>query len=176
MQPDTAFPCSADRHARILILGSMPGRASLAAGEYYAHPANAFWPIMEALFGIARTLPHATRLCLLRQRHIALWDVAHQCIRPGSMDHAIRMDSVVPNDFAALFATLPKLGAIYFNGRKAEQLYRRLVWPKLAANWQALPRHTLPSTSPAHARMRFAEKLAAWRIITQPLERQPIKP
>ncbi len=168
---ETGFACCADHSARILILGSMPGRASLAAHEYYAHPANTFWPIMEQLFGIARTLPYTLRLQQLKQRHIALWDVAHQCTRPGSMDQHIRMDSVVANDFATLFATHPAIRAIFFNGRKAEEMYRRLVLPGLPADWQALPRHTLPSTSPAHARMNFTGKLQAWRKILPPLEK-----
>ncbi len=168
---DTGFACCADRSARILILGSMPGQASLAAHEYYAHPANAFWPIMEQLFDIAAALPYAQRLQRLKQQHIALWDVAHQCIRPGSMDHHIRLDSVVANDFATLFATHPHIRAIFFNGRKAEELYRRLVLPNLPDAYRALPRQTLPSTSPAHARMNFAQKLQVWKKIRLPLEK-----
>lgn len=171
MRADTAFPCSADAQARVLILGSMPSQTSLRAREYYAHPANAFWPIMQSLFGIPRSLPHQQRLARLRAQRIALWDVVHQCIRPGSMDHDIQSDSVVTNDFAALYARLPCLTAICFNGRKAEQLYRRLVLPNLPLAWQRLPRHVLPSTSPANARMRFADKLQAWRLLCQLLSR-----
>jgi hypoxanthine-DNA glycosylase len=168
--PDTGFPCSADADARLLILGSMPGQKSLAEQQYYAHPRNAFWPIIGALLDIDPALPYRQRLELLRSRRVALWDVAHQCVRPGSMDHAIEPDSVVANDFAAFFAAHPAIRAICFNGRKAQELYRRLVQPHLPEPYNAIAQHLLPSTSPANAGMTQARKLAAWQIILAPLE------
>lgn len=168
--PDTGFPFAGNRDARILILGSMPGRKSLAENRYYAHPQNAFWPIMADLFGFDAGLDYEARLAQLCTHHVALWDVAHQCIRPGSMDHAIEIESVIANDFISLFNAHPHICAIFFNGRKAEEMYRKLVLARLPDAFQQMPLHTLPSTSPAHASITRAEKLSAWKIITEPLE------
>ncbi len=162
---DTGFHHVADQHATILILGSMPGKKSLAADQYYAHPQNAFWPIMAELFDFGTDADYETRLAQLRAKHVALWDVAHQCIRPGSLDSAIDMRSVVANDFASFFKTHPHIQALFFNGRKAEALYRRLAWPTLPEPYQRIAQHPLPSTSPANAGMTRAQKLAAWGII-----------
>jgi hypoxanthine-DNA glycosylase len=168
--PDTAFPYSADHDAKVLILGSMPSRKSLAARQYYAHQQNAFWPIMGELFGFSANFGYEQRLERLRENRIALWDVAHQCMRPGSMDHAIDMQSVIANDFGTFFKTHPQIRAIFFNGRKAEELYRRLVQPKLPLAFQQMERHLLPSTSPANARLSRMQKLEAWKIIKDTLE------
>jgi len=146
----------------VLILGSMPGVESLKAQQYYAHPRNAFWPIMGRLFGFDPVLPYPERLERLKENRIALWDVAHQCIRPGSLDSSIRHDTVVPNDFASLFEAHPHIRAVFFNGRKAAELYAKMVLPDLAEPWRSLPRHRLPSTSPAHAAQNFEQKLATW--------------
>jgi len=125
--PDTGFPYIAEPDARLLILGSMPGRKSLAQQQYYAHAQNSFWPMMGALFDFSAELVYAQRLAVLREHRIALWDVAYQCERPGSLDQAIAMDTVVANDFTAFFAQHQHIHTIFFNGRKAEQLYQRLV-------------------------------------------------
>jgi len=162
---DTGFPYAADATAQILILGSMPGRKSLDAAQYYAHPQNAFWPIMAALFGFDAGLNYQERLAKLCANHVALWDVAHRCVRPGSLDSAIETKSVVANDFISFFNQHPDLRAIFFNGRKAEELYRKLVWPALPISYQHIRQHLLPSTSPAHARMNHVQKLDAWRMI-----------
>ena len=167
---DTGFPYSADSDARVLILGSMPSRKSLAASQYYAHPQNSFWPIMGELLDFDSKVPYEVRLARLRAAGIALWDVAHQCVRPGSMDHAIDTESVVANDFAGLFHSHPDIRAIFFNGKKAEELYRRLVLPGLADRFRQIERHLLPSTSPAHAGLSRAEKCEAWRKIRIALE------
>jgi len=171
--PEHGFPAVADKTARILILGSMPGRKSLDEQQYYAHPRNAFWPIIGELFGFDAQLPYIERLELLKRNHVALWDVAQHCIRPGSLDTAIR--DAQANDFAAFLSTHPQIRAIFFNGRKAEELFRRLVLPGLADEQASIERHTLPSTSPAHAGMRFAGKLDAWRIVTCPFKTHPLK-
>ena len=169
-RPESGFAPVAAPDARILILGSMPSRKSLSEHQYYAHPQNAFWPIMGELFEFDAKLPYAERLQRLRDNGIALWDVAHQCVRPGSMDHAIDTASVVPNDFASFFMAQPHIRAIFFNGRKAEELFGRLVLPRLAPPFRGIERRRLPSTSPAHAGLSRVLKLSAWSIIRQALE------
>lgn len=155
----TGFAPIARADARVLILGSLPGQRSIEAGEYYAHPQNAFWRIMAELFDA--TGDYARRCERLRQHRIAVWDVLYSSVRPGSMDAAIREDSARPNDFAAFFAAHRGLERIVFNGAKAEQMFARLVVPELALPGIAMLR--LPSTSPAYAAMPFSGKLAAWR-------------
>ena len=175
MPVDTGFPYVARADARILVLGSMPSTASLTATEYYAHPRNAFWPIMGRLLGFDAALPYDERLQRLRENGVALWDVVHRCHRPGSLDASIRPDSVEANDFPGFFGGHAQIRAIYFNGTSAADLYRRHVLPRLAAPWRDLPRHRLPSTSPAHAALNLAEKLAAWRCMLEHL-RDPSAP
>jgi len=147
----------------------MPSRKSLAATQYYAHPQNAFWPIMAELFDFDAKLAYEERLARLRENHVALWDVAHQCIRPGSLDSAIDIKSVVANDFMSFFTTHPHTRTIFFNGRKAEELYGKLVLQTLPTVHQHIQQNLLPSTSPANAGMNRAQKLVAWRIIQHPL-------
>jgi TDG/mug DNA glycosylase family protein len=144
--------------ARVLILGSMPGAASLAAGRYYAHPRNAFWPIMGALVGAGPALPYPERLAVLTSAGVALWDVLATCRRAGSLDQAIRDE--VPNDLAAFLAAHPRLGLVGLNGAKAAASFRRHAGAALPPGVAAV---TLPSTSPAHAGLPFAAKLARWR-------------
>jgi len=146
----------------VLILGSMPGVESLKQQQYYAHPRNAFWPVMGRLFNFNPALPYPERLERLKEKRVALWDVAHMCERPGSLDSNIRHESVIANDFASFFAAHRQIAAIFFNGQKAAELYRRLVLPKLAGPWSSLERTTLPSTSPAHAGMNLQQKLDQW--------------
>jgi hypoxanthine-DNA glycosylase len=146
--------------ATVLILGSMPGAASLAAGEYYAHPRNTFWDLMGELAGAHRSVPYAQRLQRLLDARIALWDVMASCERHNSLDADIEEDSIVPNDFAAFFDAHPQIGCVLFNGAKAEQSFRRYVLPTLS---RPLHLQRLPSTSPAHAGLRPADKLKAWR-------------
>lgn len=151
--------------ACVLVLGSLPGRMSLAHRQYYAQPRNAFWRIMGALFGAGPELPYAARAQRLRTQRVALWDVCKAAARAGSLDSAIELASVVPNDFRAFFGRHPGIRAVFTNGGTATQLYRRLVLPRLAMEFQALPLHPLPSTSPAHAAMRYEQKLERWRIV-----------
>jgi len=151
--------------ARVLVLGSMPGAASLAAAQYYAHPRNAFWPIMGALFGAGPELPYAQRLERLAAAGVALWDVIGCCERAGSLDSAIAPASVEPNDLAGLFAACPAIGHVFFNGTTAATLFRRHC-PNQA---RPLPLARLPSTSPAHAGRNFADKLAAWQEVADAL-------
>lgn len=155
-----SFPYSADSRARILILGSMPGAESLRQQQYYAHPHNLFWALMEDLFDAKRELPYAERLATLRKHHIALWDVAHTCRREGSLDANIT--NVKANDFSSLFKTAPHIHTVFFNGQKAEALFRKLALPSLKRDLRLI---TLPSTSPANASIPPNQKKAAWNQI-----------
>ncbi|WP_342315241.1 DNA-deoxyinosine glycosylase [Lysobacter sp. FW306-1B-D06B] len=158
------FPAIAARDARVLILGSMPGVASLQARRYYAHPHNRFWPIMGALVGADPALPYARRVAALKAAGIAVWDVLDRCEREGSLDSAIRDATAQANDFAAFFRRHRQVRAVLFNGAKAEAAYRRHA-PRLedfgVRAWR------LPSTSPANASVAPAKKLAAWREALQ---------
>lgn len=160
------FDCVARRDARTLILGSMPGKASLVAQEYYAYKQNAFWRIMGDLFGAGPELPYAQRLARLQAAGIALWDVMAACERAGSLDARIVGASIQANDFPAFFAAHPGIRRVFFNGATAEASFRRLVLPKLANHDLAFTR--LPSTSPAHAALGYPAKLAAWSAIVAP--------
>ena len=156
------FPPIADRCARVLILGSMPSEASLAANEYYAFRHNQFWRIAGEIAGVAHDAPYARRKAALKRRRIALWDVVASCVRFGSLDSAIREDSIRVNDFAAFLAAHPGIRRVCFNGRKAESVWRRHVAPGLPATLE-LGYLLLPSTSPAHAGMSYRAKLRTWR-------------
>ncbi len=162
---DQGFPPIADAHARMLILGSLPGQMSLQRQQYYALPHNAFWKIMGRLFDAGPELPYAERSQRLIRSGVALWDVCAAAQRPGSLDAAIVHASVVPNDFAAFLASHPGIGLICFNGGKAAELYRRLVLPGLPDAFRAIRSETLPSTSPAHAARSFEDKLARWKAV-----------
>lgn len=157
------LPPVASPDARILILGSMPGQASLTAARYYAHERNVFWRIMGDLVGADPGLPYEARLARLQAAGIALWDVIGSCERYGSLDADIVAGSVQTNDFAAFFAAHARIERIYFNGTAAESTFRRHVLPILGDRLP--PQHRLPSTSPAHAARGYAEKLAAWSVI-----------
>lgn len=154
----------ASADATVLVLGSVPGEASLRAGQYYANERNAFWRIMGDLLGAGPSLPYADRLGRLSAAGIALWDVIADCQRSGSLDADIVAASVRANDFAGFLAAHPGIGAIYFNGAAAENNFRRLVLPGLPGQ-DALRLIRLPSTSPAHAALSYADKLAKWSVI-----------
>ncbi len=158
-----AFEAVAREDARVLILGSLPGEESLRRQEYYAKKTNRFWWIMGALAGAPPEMAYADRLERLRQRRIALWDVCASAFRAGSLDKSIVLPSVVPNDFAAFLAAHPQVALIGFNGRPAGKLYEDLVLKTLPPDAAAIRRVVLPSTSPAHAAMPPATKLAQWR-------------
>ena len=164
-----SFPPICGRNARVLILGSMPGIASLDAVEYYAHPRNAFWSIAEALFGIARAQPYAARLRALQEAHIAVWDVLAACRRRTSLDSHIEPASIVVNDLRDFLRRNSGIGHIYFNGDTARRLYERHVLATLTPRQQQLPRQVLPSTSPAHAGRTLQQKIEAWSVIRQAL-------
>jgi hypoxanthine-DNA glycosylase len=157
---------------RVLILGSMPGIASLQQNQYYAHPRNAYWPIMGDLFGVDPGLPYEERLRALTECGIALWDVLASCFRPGSLDSDIDNDTVRANDFATLLAEYPTIRYVFFNGGKAANVFRRRVMPGLDEGARSLVFRTLPSTSPAHASRSYREKLDEWAMVKEALENE----
>ncbi len=159
------FPPVASENAHVLVLGSMPGEISLKAHQYYAHPRNAFWPIIGELFGVRVEAPYEQRLRTLIENHVALWDVLETCYRPGSLDTSIDEESMVVNDFAAFYQQHPGIRAVFFNGAKAEQAYRKFVIPVLPERLRTHFVLRLPSTSPANARLSLSAKLEQWRVI-----------
>ena len=158
------FPPIARADARVLILGSLPSQASLQAQEYYAHPRNAFWTLMKAIADADGD--YAARCEALRAHGIAVWDVLSSSVRPGSLDADIDIGTAQANDFRRFFAEHDGIRLVCFNGRKAEALFRRFVLPGLAH--PGLQYERLPSTSPAHASLPVAERLAIWRGIIEP--------
>jgi hypoxanthine-DNA glycosylase len=156
------FPPVARSDARVLILGSLPSERSLAKRQYYAHPQNAFWPIMHELVGA--TGSYAQRCECLIAAGIALWDVLCRSVRPGSMDADIQLNTSEVNDFEGFISNHRNIGLICFNGKKAEQMFHKFVEQETIR--AQLRFETLPSTSPAYASMSFADKLNKWRVIT----------
>ena len=147
----------AGRASRLLVLGSFPGAASLAAQQYYGHPRNHFWPILSALWGVDLVaMPYRRRVAALEQQGLALWDVYAACRREGSLDSAI--EDAEPNDLAGLVARLPALRAIAHNGGESARAMR-------ITRALGLPVHRLPSTSPANASWSLERKRAAWRAV-----------
>ncbi len=157
------FPPIEDAAARILVLGSMPGKESLRAQQYYAHPRNAFWTILGKLVGATPALAYDDRTAALKSAGIALWDVLASCTRDGSLDSAIDATSTTPNDFAAFFRAHPGITRVYFNGAMAESCFRKLVLP--SQTFRPLNYQRLPSTSPANAAIPYQRKLDAWRVL-----------
>lgn len=144
---------------RILILGSFPGAASLAAQQYYAHPRNQLWPILSALTGEDLAgMPYAERLPLLLAHGFGLWDVLGACERKGSLDANIR--NAAANDFARLHELCPVLETVGFNGQTSGKFASGFA----AAGYRTL---ALPSSSPACAVLSIDEKLAIWRQLIQ---------
>jgi double-stranded uracil-DNA glycosylase len=167
--PICGFPPIAAPNARVLVLGSMPSVASLAKRQYYAHPQNAFWPIMGRLFGAGPEMPYETRKGTLCERGVAVWDVLRECHREGSLDTAICARSERANDFRPFFERHAGINIVFFNGQKAEAAFRRHVLQEVMEARPDLRYVRLPSTSPANAGMTFDEKLAAWRAVANAL-------
>jgi len=155
--------------ARVLVLGSMPGGKSLELGQYYAHPRNAFWPIMGRLLDAGPDRDYDARLTRLTRAGVALWDVIGRCRRRGSLDQRIDTASIEVNDFAALFQGCPDIGQVLFNGQMARHSFERWVAPELDARAVKLKRQTLPSTSPAHATLDLEAKCEQWRVALAPV-------
>jgi hypoxanthine-DNA glycosylase len=160
--------------ARVLVLGTIPSRRSLELQQYYGHPQNAFWPIMQALFAGGARLDYPARAEMLVGAGVALWDVLYAAERDGSLDSSIDADSEVPNDIAGLLAAHPGIGLVFFNGAKAEALFRRHVAGALPPDCPVRFRR-LPSTSPANAGTTVAAKLEAWRAVAAALPVGPAR-
>jgi len=156
--------------ARVLILGSMPGKRSLEMQQYYAHPQNAFWRIMAELFDFDPDQPYLARMEHLRNWGVALWDVLAACTRESSLDSDIVESSIIANDFPAFLSQHPLIGHIYCNGARSFQSFLRHVRPELSDKKLEIPVIRLPSTSPAHAAMDFQAKLDAWSIISDSID------
>lgn len=157
------FPPLARVDAHSLILGSMPGQASLQQQRYYAHPRNAFWPIMRSLLKLPADADYQQAGEALLEHGFALWDVLASCRRPGSLDAAIQPESIKVNDFEAFLSSHSGVERLFFNGAAAQALYRRHVLPRLPSCLQSIPQLRLPSTSPAHAALTWQDKLEHWR-------------
>ena len=159
MQRKFAFPPSVDEGTRLLVLGSLPGDASIRQGEYYAHRGNAFWTLMgDVLDEDLRGQPYALRLKRLRARGVGLWDVIESADRAGSLDSAIR--GVELRDLSSFVAKLPALVAIAFNGKTAALHGRRQLGAGVAPTLI-----DLPSSSGAHAMLSREKKAQAWRVL-----------
>jgi len=155
-----SFPPVVNEHTRVLVLGSLPGEASLAQSQYYAHPQNRFWHLVGDVIG--EPLPgmeYVARLQALLDHRVGLWDVIAQAKREGSLDSRIRDHAT--NDLAALVAALPNLAAVAFNGGTAAKIGMQL----LAESRMSLDLIKLPSSSPAYAAAPYAEKLRAWEAL-----------
>ncbi len=161
-----SFAPIAGRGARVLVLGSMPGRKSLDAGQYYAHKQNAFWRIVGELLAVDPQAPYRKRVQALKSARIAVWDVLHSCTRTGSLDANIDLASEIANDFRGFFRQHRTISHVFFNGAKAAASFDRYVLPGLGV--RALRYIRLPSTSPAHASVAYERKRAAWRAILKP--------
>lgn len=157
----TGFAPLVTPHTGLLVLGSLPGEASLAAGQYYANPRNQFWALIGAVIGRGDlpALAYHDRLDLLAQRGIGLWDVFTSATRQGSLDSAIKQAAASP--LAGLAARLPALQAIAFNGKLAAKAGRKAIGSA------PLALIDLPSSSPAHAAIRFETKLEHWSALKQ---------
>ncbi len=154
-----------------LILGSMPSVASLHADQYYAHPRNGFWKILQAIYG-GSIDTYDKRLAILEEQNIALWDSLQHCVRPGSLDSNIATDSVVCNDFSTLLSQHPSINTIAFNGKAAEKWFRKLALPTLSQA-DTLTLRSLPSSSPAMASLSIGDKTTVWRDTLQPHATNP---
>ena len=147
----------------MLVLGTLPGEESLRQVRYYAHPRNLFWPIIHALFGETPSPDYAERLAFVTARRIALWDVCAMAERRASLDSEIKRE--VPNTLHELLDANPGIRTVAFNGGTARRLYDRHFTRRPSVAYLHLP-----STSPAHASLGFAEKLVRWQALREVLD------
>lgn len=157
-----SFPPIETPAARVLILGSIPGVRSLEAGQYYAHPQNAFWRIVGEFCGFDPALPYGERVQHLCRHGIAVWDVLQACEREGSLDTAIRAGSECANDLAAFFASHLALRGVLCNGGKAFSALQCSAKSAFARFSNRVEVMRLPSTSPANAGMPRDSKAQIW--------------
>lgn len=148
----------------ILILGSFPGAVSLSKNEYYGNPRNSFWKIIFDLFGKTLTDNYKSKKALLKRNGIALWDVLMECEREGSLDSNIKNGKT--NDIRSFLDQKSSIKTVFFNGKGAERFYKKFIG--LDEEWEFI---TLPSTSPAHQRLNYEEKLGKWKAVKKSLLR-----
>jgi hypoxanthine-DNA glycosylase len=129
---------------------------------------------MGNLFNAGADLPYCMRLGALKKNRIALWDVLESCYRPGSLDSAIDGSTAAINDFERLFETHRKITHVFFNGRKAAEFFEKRVLQQFGDIWPERAYVTLPSTSPAHASLSFAQKLDRWREVKTVIDQFPV--
>lgn len=149
---------------KILILGSIPGIASLQAQQYYAHPRNAFWSIMAQIFEVEWSDDYASKIQQVKCFPVILWDTLKACHREGSLDSAITKDQLQANDIVGLLKRVPSIRLIVFNGAASEKYFKQTVARLLTGDLQP-DQIRLPSTSPAHASKNFQQKLEDWKVI-----------
>ena len=154
-----SFPSISNREAKVLVLGTMPGIASLELNQYYGHSRNVFWKLMFILFEERFSTDYEVRKKLALANGIAIWDVLQTCERKGSLDNAIKQET--PNDFELFFKEHPHIELIVFNGQKAAQFFKKYVKP--ANGYKQV---TAPSTSPANASISWEQKLKEWKVVT----------
>jgi hypoxanthine-DNA glycosylase len=155
-----SFPAISNPNANVLILGTMPSVQSLAVGQYYGNPRNAFWKILFSIFDVPFSTDYEKKKSVLLDNRIALWDVLEVCVREGSLDSAIKQE--VPNDFNSFLKAHPNIKHIYFNGQKAAAYFKHYL--NVGHDYSLV---TLPSTSPANAGKSFEAKLKEWTAIKQ---------
>lgn len=153
-----SFPAISNKEAKVLILGTMPGTASLALNQYYGHARNAFWKLLFTLFNEPFSTDYEVRKKLALDNGIAIWDVLQACVRKGSLDRAIQQE--IPNDFELFFKEHPNIELIVFNGQKAAQFFKKYV--KGVEGYRQV---TVPSTSPANAGIPWERKLKEWEVL-----------
>jgi double-stranded uracil-DNA glycosylase len=163
----TCFPPIASSGAKILILGSFPGRESLRKQEYYGHSRNVFWFIIRALFHLDDALSYPERVRALTLHGVAVWDVLSSCRREGSLDSSIEDATILVNDFLPFFQRYTGIQWVFFNGTRAEKEYRRHVSNVVDPLCTDIHYHRLPSTSPAMAMLTRDQKLAQWTKILE---------
>ena len=141
----------------------MPGDLSLQHGEYYAHPRNRFWRLMERLLGVGHEAEYAVRIAAIARAGVALWDVLEHCERDGSLDASIVAGTEVPNDVAGCLERHASIETVVLNGKKAAASYRRLIEPQLSDALRRRVAHTVaPSTSPANAAFSLDRLVESW--------------
>lgn len=159
-----SFAPLVDLNSRILVLGTMPGIASLEKGQYYAHPRNQFWPLIYEIFEAKPDILYSQRKAFLLEQGIAVWDVVKNCYRKGSLDANIT--SPQPNNVAGLLYGYPSIKHVFFNGAQAASYYKKVIRPQVES--LELKHTRLPSTSPAHT-MAYTCKLQQWKAIAHTL-------
>jgi len=153
-----SFPPITSAEIEVLILGSIPGDRSISENEYYGHPQNRFWRMLPTITGSEIPNSYREKKEILLKHKIGLWDVAHKAVRPGSMDSDIR--NAEPNGIPEFICQHPHLKSIGFNGRKAEALFDQFFDRKPEIIY-----HSLPSTSPANARITFEQLCDRWKVL-----------